>query len=61
MLEFKQEYGDIPQKSIILLKTGWDARYSDRLAYLGDDIPGATDNLHFPSFGMPRILWRFAR
>mmetsp|Transcript_30298 Transcript_30298/g.54812 ORF Transcript_30298/g.54812 Transcript_30298/m.54812 type:complete len:286 (+) Transcript_30298:85-942(+) len=51
VLHFEQAYGMIPSKSILLLRTGWGDRYGNRVAYLGDDTPGATDNLHFPSFG----------
>ncbi len=43
--------GRIPAGAIVLLRTGWSARWPDRKAYLGDDTPGATTNLHFPSFG----------
>ena len=43
--------GTIAPRSIVLLRTGWGKRYPDRKAYFGDDRPGATDNLHFPSFG----------
>lgn len=35
----------------MLLRTGWGQRWPDRKAYFGDDTPGATDNLHFPSYG----------
>jgi kynurenine formamidase len=44
-------HGKIPNGSIVLLRTGWGARYANRKAYFGDDTPGATDKLHFPSFG----------
>jgi kynurenine formamidase len=44
-------HGTIPQGAIVLLRTGWGSRYGDRKAYFGDDTPGATDKLHFPSFG----------
>jgi kynurenine formamidase len=43
--------GAIAGGTIVLLRTGWGARYPDRRAYLGDDTPGATEHLHFPSFG----------
>jgi kynurenine formamidase len=33
------------------LHTGWSSRWPDKLAYLGDDTPGDTSNLHFPSYG----------
>jgi kynurenine formamidase len=44
-------HGTIPNGSIVLLRTGWGKRYGNRKAYFGDDTPGATNNLHFPSFG----------
>jgi kynurenine formamidase len=48
---FEAEHGAIPQGAIVLLRTGWSARWPDRLAYLGDDKPGDASNLHFPSYG----------
>src|SRR5437867_2886730 len=43
--------GPITRGAIVLLRTGWGARYGNRKAYFGDDTPGATDKLHFPSYG----------
>jgi kynurenine formamidase len=43
--------GAVPSGAIVLLRTGWGSRYGDRKAYFGDDTPGATDKLHFPSYG----------
>lgn len=45
------EHGEIPRGSIVLLRTGWSARWLDVLAYLGDDTPGDPSRLHFPSYG----------
>ena len=45
------EHGEISPGSIILLRTGWSARWPDALAYLGDDAPGDASDLHFPSYG----------
>jgi kynurenine formamidase len=42
--------GTIPAGAIVILRTGWGKYYGDRKAYFGDDTPGATDKLHFPSF-----------
>jgi len=42
--------GAIGAGTIVLLRTGWGKRWPDRKAYFGDDTPGATDKLHFPSF-----------
>lgn len=47
--------GSVPRGAIVLLRTGWGKRYGNRKAYFGDDTPGATDNLHFPSFGADAV------
>lgn len=52
VLAFEQAHGRIAPNSIVLLRTGWSSRWPDRKAYLGDDVPGRTDRLHFPSFGL---------
>jgi kynurenine formamidase len=43
--------GPIPAGGIVLLRTGWGARWPDRRRYLGDDTPGDASHLHFPSYG----------
>jgi len=48
---WEKRHGPIPAGAIVLLRTGWGSRWPDRKRYLGDDTPGATDHLHFPSFG----------
>ena len=48
---WESRHGTIGPGTIVLLRTGWGARWPDRKAYFGDDTPGATDNLHFPSYG----------
>lgn len=48
---WEAQHGRIPEGAIVLLHTGWGSRYGDRKAYFGDDTPGATDKLHFPSYG----------
>ncbi|HYN80522.1 MAG TPA: cyclase family protein [Gemmatimonadaceae bacterium] len=47
--------GRIQQGTIVMLRTGWGKRYGDRKAYFGDDTPGATDKLHFPSYGADAV------
>src|SRR6185436_10888931 len=49
--DWERANGRIEDGAIVLLRTGWGARYGNRKAYFGDDTPGATDKLHFPSFG----------
>ena len=48
---FESRHGRIPAGSIVLLRTGWSARWPDRKAYLGDDTAGDASALRFPSFG----------
>jgi kynurenine formamidase len=49
--EWEARNGTIPAGSIVLLRTGWDARWPDRKRYLGDDTPGDASRLHFPAYG----------
>lgn len=51
VLAFEAAHGRIPAGALVLLRTGWSARWPDRLAYLGDDTPGDASRLHFPSYG----------
>jgi kynurenine formamidase len=51
VLDFEQAHGRIAAGTIVLLRTGWSARWPDRKAYLGDDTPGDASRLRFPSFG----------
>lgn len=51
VLAWEARHGRIEAGSVILLRTGWGARWPDRKAYFGDDAPGVTENLHFPSYG----------
>lgn len=48
---WEARHGEIKPGTFVLLRTGWSSRYPDRKRYFGDDRPGATDNLHFPSYG----------
>jgi kynurenine formamidase len=48
---WEKQHGTIAPGTIVLLRTGWGSRYGDRKRYFGDDTPGATDKLHFPSYG----------
>jgi kynurenine formamidase len=48
---FEAAHGRIAEGAIVLLRTGWSARWGDRRAYLGDDTPGDASHLHFPGFG----------
>ena len=45
---FERAHGAIAEGSLVLVRTGWSSRWPNRKAYLGDDTPGNTANLHFP-------------
>ena len=49
--QFERAHGTIKPGTIVLVRTGWSTKWPNKKAYLGDDTPGATNNLHFPSFG----------
>ena len=51
VLAFERAHGRIEAGTIVLLRTGWSARWPDRKAYFGDDTPGDASKLHFPSYG----------
>ena len=49
--DWEKKNGTIARGCAVLLRTGWDSRWPDRKSYFGDDTPGRTTELHFPSFG----------
>jgi kynurenine formamidase len=44
-------HGPLPKGAIVLLRTGWGKRWPDRKTYMGTDVPGDVQHLHFPSYG----------
>ena len=48
---WEKTHGRIPEHAIVVLRTGWENRWGDVAAYLGDNTPGDASSLHFPSFG----------
>src|SRR6185503_627858 len=48
---WESRHGRIRKDAIVLLRTGWAARWPDAKRYLGDDTPGDASRLHFPSYG----------
>jgi kynurenine formamidase len=54
---WEKRHGPIPQGALVLLRTGWSARWPDRKRYLGDDTPNDASRLHFPSFGRDAAQW----
>jgi len=56
-------HGRIPDGAILLLRTGWSARWPDRLRYLGTDErgPEAVAKLHFPGLDPAAAHWLVAK
>ena len=48
---WEARHGAVPRGSIVVLRTGWGARWPDARAYFGDDTRGDASKLHFPSYG----------
>lgn len=48
---FEAAHGKIEPGTMVLLRTGWSARWGNRKAYFGDDTPGDASKLHFPGYG----------
>lgn len=51
--------GRIPERAILLLRTGWAERWPDREAYLGTEATGpeAVSELHFPGLHPEAARW----
>ena len=50
ILDWEALHGLLPQGSIVLVRTGWEAFWPDKKKYLGSDREGETADLHFPGF-----------
>lgn len=61
LVAWEERHGPIPAGAVVMLRTGWGARWPDRRAYLGDDTPGDASNLHFPSYGEEAARWLIER
>ena len=48
---YEEAHGQIARGDIVLIHTGWGARYPDAKRYLGSDVRGRVENLHFPGIG----------
>jgi kynurenine formamidase len=57
VLEWEKAHGPVPDGAIVLLRTGWSARWPNRKAYMGDDTPGDASHLHFPSYGPDAAIY----
>ena len=56
---WESTHGRIPDQSILLVRTGWGARWPDRESYLGTGLAGekAVSELHFPGIDPDAARW----
>jgi kynurenine formamidase len=56
---WEAEHGPLPDGGILLVRTGWGARWPDRAAYLGTARTGpeAVSELRFPGIGEEAARW----
>ena len=52
ILDWESDHGPIPQSCMVLVHTGWQARWNNPPDYLGGY---AADQLHFPGFGLDAV------
>jgi kynurenine formamidase len=59
LTRWEAEHGTIPERTILLVHTGWGARWGDRSAYLGTELtgPDAVAELHFPGVAPEAAAW----
>lgn len=59
---WEAQHGPLPEGSIVLLRTGFGARWPDRASYLGTDRrgPSAIPELHFPGLHPDAARWLVA-
>ena len=50
LVAWEQAHGRIPTGAIVVMYSGWGARWPDKKRYLGTDVAGDVANLHFPGF-----------
>lgn len=50
--QWEQRHGRIPAGAVVLLRTGWAARWPDEVRYRNMDAAGA---MHFPGFGVEAV------
>ena len=51
VVAWEAKHGPIPAGAVVLLRTGWSARWPDRERYFGSASREDASDLHFPSFG----------
>jgi len=52
---WEAQHGRVAAGAVVLLRTGWSARWPDRLRYFGNASTSDASDLHFPSFGADAV------
>ena len=52
ILEWEKKNGEVPHGAIVLLRTGWSARWPDARRYCNQDAAG---RMHFPGFSLAAV------
>ncbi|WP_169977567.1 cyclase family protein [Tautonia rosea] len=60
LMAWESRHGRIPDRAIVLVRTGFGAFWPDKNQYLGTDKPGDVANLHFPGIGPEAARWLVA-
>jgi kynurenine formamidase len=47
---YEKSYGRIPDRAIVVARSGWGKYYPDKKRYMGTDKPGDVAGLHFPGY-----------
>ena len=57
--EWERSHGRIPDRTIVLVRTGWSSRWPDKARYLGTTKPGPAGaaELHFPGIDSSAARW----
>jgi kynurenine formamidase len=58
---FEKTHGGISRGAVVLLRTGWDARWPDRARYFGSTKAGDASDLHFPGLSADAARWLVRR
>jgi len=58
---WEREHGQIPDGSLVVARTGWGKFWPDKKHYLGSDVPGDINVLHFPGFSVEAARFLLTR
>ena len=51
---WERAHGSMPEHALVLMRSGWDERWSDEARYRNADAKGV---MHFPGFSAAAIAW----